>query len=782
MNNQRGDSLEKIIRLLYIDDNVLDQELVLDALIKESSGFAITTASSQMQFEQRLANGNFDLVLSDFNILGFEGLRVLDIVKASGLNIPVILVTGTGSEEIAAEAIKRGAADYVLKSPSHIRRLPDIIRGVLEKRQLEDERNRATLERDRLFDLSTDLMCIAGYDLRFNQVNPAWEKTLGWTKAEIMPRSFSELIHADDLQTFRLQQGGLEGTKRVYSTEIRFQCKDGSYKWISWKVYDLKDESLFYAVGRDTTDRRQAEEELRQSEARYRDLFEEAPVSLWVEDFSEVKQALNDLRSQGVTDFKTYLEDHPEVINQCKTLIKVVDVNKATLALYKAGSKVELIRNLSKVFEIEQRNFMEELIHIAQGYTSFEWEGTNRTVNGESLTIHLGWLVVPGYEDSLSRVMVSVVDITERTRFEEKIRQQVERLAALRTVDTAITSSFDLRVVLGIVLDQLISQLKVHAADILLTEPDMMTLSFAEGRGFRSNSLSRTQVRFGDGLGGWAALERRPVMERDLAAPEMELSGRDGLMRDEGFASYIGLPLIVKGKVKGILEVFHRTALDPDPDWLGLLETLAGQTAIAIDNTSLFENLQRSNTELFYAYNENIEGWSRTLDLRDKETDGHTRRVTDLTLQLAGMLSVNDDSLAYVRWGALLHDIGKMGIPDAILFKPGPLDPDEWTTMRMHPILAYQILSPIAFLRNSLDIPYCHHEKWDGSGYPRALKGEQIPLAARIFAVVDVYDALTSDRPYRKAWSQEDALGHIRTQAGLHFDPAVVETFLTLIE
>ena len=206
------------------------------------------------------------------------------------------------------------------------------------------------------------------------------------------------------------------------------------------------------------------------------------------------------------------------------------------------------------------------------------------------------------------------------------------------------------------------------------------------------------------------------------------------------------------------------------------------QAAIAIDNTSLLEDLHRSNVELSLAYDTTLEGWSNALDLRDKETEGHTQRVVDMTLRIAQSLGIDDDELTHIRRGALLHDIGKMGIPDSILLKPGPLTKEEWAIMRQHPTYAYNLLYPITHLRPALNIPYYHHEKWDGSGYPQGLEGDQIPLAARIFAVVDVWDALTSDRPYRKAWTSKKALEYIREQSGKHFDPKIVEVFLSLIK
>jgi HD-GYP domain-containing protein (c-di-GMP phosphodiesterase class II) len=250
----------------------------------------------------------------------------------------------------------------------------------------------------------------------------------------------------------------------------------------------------------------------------------------------------------------------------------------------------------------------------------------------------------------------------------------------------------------------------------------------------------------------------------------------------EGFISYFGIPLIAKGQVKGVLEIFHRAELSPDREWFEYMMTLAGQAAIAIDNIQLFENLQNSNYELMMAYDATIAGWSRAMDLRDKETEGHTRRVTEMTLQLAERMGVSKQDQVHMKRGALLHDIGKLGVPDHILLKPGTLTDEEWVKMREHPTHAYHMLLPIEYLRPALDIPYCHHEKWDGSGYPRGLKGEEIPFAARIFAVVDVWDALRSDRPYRAGWPAEKTLNYIRAESGKHFDPQIVDAFLKLLE
>jgi HD domain len=190
----------------------------------------------------------------------------------------------------------------------------------------------------------------------------------------------------------------------------------------------------------------------------------------------------------------------------------------------------------------------------------------------------------------------------------------------------------------------------------------------------------------------------------------------------------------------------------------------------------------RFNLELARAYDSTLEGWARALDLRDNETEGHTQRVAALTVRLAHAMGLRDVDLVHIRRGALLHDMGKLAVPDSIMLKPSALTDEQAEIMHRHPDYAHELLSPIGYLRPALDIPYCHHEKWDGTGYPRGLKGEEIPLAARIFAVVDVWDALRSDRPYRVAWTEERAKAYIQEQAGVHFDPQVVATFLKVLE
>lgn len=279
------------------------------------------------------------------------------------------------------------------------------------------------------------------------------------------------------------------------------------------------------------------------------------------------------------------------------------------------------------------------------------------------------------------------------------------------------------------------------------------------------------------------SLESRiPIFIPDIRAVRLTAQERE-VAETRGLASSLYVPVVARDHAEGVLIVgtqdgkheFTQREVD-------LCRALSAQIGYAIANARLYESVETAARELRSAYDATLEGWSRALEMRDEDTAGHTARVAALTLDLAVELGVSGEQMGDIRRGALLHDIGKMAVPDAILHKPGPLDEEEWIVMRRHPEYAYTLLSGIGFLVPALEIPYCHHERWNGTGYPRGLKGAEIPFAARIFAVIDVYDALTSDRPYRRAWTEEAALEYIRSRAGIEFDPAVVDVFMQRVE
>ncbi len=373
----------------------------------------------------------------------------------------------------------------------------------------------------------------------------------------------------------------------------------------------------------------------------------------------------------------------------------------------------------------------------------------------------------------------AIDEISDRKRTEEINRQQLRRLKVLSSVGKAVNSSLELQITLDVLLSEVTSQLKIDAASILLMNQQTQTLEYVVSKGFRSSALKYTRLKLGESNAGRAAIEKRVICIPNL---KEETGGFEDskLFPEEDFVTYFAVPFIAKGELVGVLELFHRSHLGSDPEWLEYLETIANEASIAINNATLYERLHSSNLELSHAYDSTIEGWARALELKDKETEGHAQRVTEMTLSIARGLGIGDNELVHIKRGALLHDMGKMGIPDSILLKPGPLSEKEWEIMKLHPVLAYKMLYPIEYLRPAMEIPHCHHEKWDGTGYPNCLKGDDIPFSARIFAVVDVCDALNSDRPYRPGWPKDKVQGHISSLSGTHFDPKVTEAFLKM--
>ncbi|HJR81068.1 MAG TPA: HD domain-containing phosphohydrolase [Anaerolineales bacterium] len=393
--------------------------------------------------------------------------------------------------------------------------------------------------------------------------------------------------------------------------------------------------------------------------------------------------------------------------------------------------------------------------------------------------------------DGLSRsgnpiVSTAIQDITRVSQtllmLEQSVNDQLKlkqsQLRALMSVGQVINSSLGLRRVLEEVMDSLISLMRAERGFLMLREPDG-ELAVRIARGIAHVNLDEEAFKVSRSVVRKVVETNAPVLTTNAQADPRF----DGQMSVAAFQlrSILCVPLKLKAELIGVLYVENRAhaGIFKEND-LELISAFADQAAVAIDSARLFEDLQESHRELERAYQATLEGWVRALDLRDKETEGHTQRVTILTHRLARSMGVSDAELVHITRGALLHDIGKMAIPDGILLKPGQLTDEERKLIQKHPIYAYEMLSPIDFLVPAIDIPYCHHEKWDGTGYPRGLKGDEIPFAARIFPIIDVWDALTSDRPYRKAMPHDEVRRLVEADSGKHFDPLVVEAFLDL--
>jgi len=554
-------------------------------------------------------------------------------------------------------------------------------------------------------------------------------------------------------------QRRLEREETVTSFESQIRRRDGTLLWVTENARAVRDAggALLYYEGtvQDISARRRTEEALRESEEQLQMIFDAAGVGI-------VRIDLNGRLSQTNPAFQKMLDYSADALQG--------------LAMARLTHPDDSPANLQVQWDLQEGR--------RDGY---QVEKRYCRSDGSPVWADLTLSLVRDSTGQPQFFIAVVEDITARRDAQEKIlalnqhlEQRVQHIAALHQIDLAIMSSPDMDATLSLVLEQVRAQLGVDAAAVLTCDAETEDLVYAAASGLGRSVLDLAPQAVGVGPAGRAARQQSAVELSNLIWTPEVFAGNP-LLASESFAAYWAVPLIAKGTLKGILEVFHRRPLLPDTGWRESLDILAGQAAIAVDSATMFRDIQRSNQELIEAYEATIEGWGRALDLRDQETEGHSRRVTDLAERLARALGLDEAALVPIRRGSLLHDIGKMGVPDRILLKTDNLTPTEWRIMRRHPQDAYDMLAPIAFLRPALDIPYCHHEKWDGSGYPRGLRGAEIPLAARLFAIVDVWDALRSERPYRPSWPEAKVLGHIRSLSGTHFDPHIVSVFLDLM-
>lgn len=584
-----------------------------------------------------------------------------------------------------------------------------------------------------LIEASTDAIFMETCDGSIIDCNEIALQMYGYTREEMLKLKVQDLVDLTDYHSFEsFVQWELEHGGKV--RDITNMRKDGSTFPVEVSICQTTTDSspILVAYIRDITDQKNAAKVIVENEEKFRTLSETTTAGIFI-----------------------YRDDEYLYVNPM--WCQITGYSAAELMKMKPLDIMNPDTNLEAVIHIEQ-NVGGEIGHARVEHSFYN-------NNGEPCTIDLN--VSRIVFEGQPAIIGTAIDITNR-------KQREHELEVIAEMSEALRSNINREQVLSTAAAKLIAIMKLDGAFFSLVDRQKQNVEIKKALG-DWKSLENSLVAKDKGLSGHIISTGLPYLNNH---PETDLYF---LYPDyiSGFSSIAGVPLTVKVGTIGAVIIGSKGHFSEND--LRLLKAIGDLTASAIHRADLFEQTVQQTYELKHAYDSTLEGWALALELRDKETQGHSVRIAKMTLRLAKRVGIAEEQMENVRRGALLHDIGKLAIPDTILLKNGALTPDEWTIMQKHPSYAYDMLSQIKFFKDAIDIPYCHHEWWDGSGYPRGLEGKNIPLAARVFCIVDVWDALTSDRPYRVAWTKDEALTHIINQAGTHFDPDIVNEFIQMI-
>ncbi len=604
-----------------------------------------------------------------------------------------------------------------------------------ERKRIEQEVRESEEKYRTLVETSGDAVLLQTTAGRIVDCNSAACGIFGYARQELNALSMADLV-PENVARLLPAETTSELTTGGGFVETIYRRREGRLfpAEVSSQVIKVGDQSYVLSFIRDITLRKQAEEDLRNSEERYRSLVETSPDAI----------ALTDLRGY------------------------ILVCNQKAAELFEFASPQQMVG--TSVFDLiateDRRRAIENARSLFKTGSYRDLEYTGLTRSGRRFPCENSGSTIYDQAGRPSGFIGVLRDISER-------KAQAREQAAVIVAASALRVAVSLDEISQGILNQLLGLLNSTGAALFVYVPATREALCAGGVN-RWHDWSGMRLSEGEGVTSQVITTGRPFVNNDIrhypGTARLELTG--------GLNAVAGAPLISQERTIGALWVGRDEPYREGE--LRVLMVIADMVANAVQRAALNLDLQRSNRELEEAYMLTLEGWAQAMALRDKDTGDHVRHTLDLTLKLAEAMGVSREELQHVRRGALLHDIGKLGIPDKILLKTGPLSEEDWAVMRLHPVYARNLIEPIPYLRPALPIPYCHHEHWDGSGYPQGLKGEQIPLAARIFCVVDVWEALTSDRVYRPAWAPEEARRFIHQNSGALFDPQVVEMFFRI--
>ena len=603
----------------------------------------------------------------------------------------------------------------------------------IERKRAEQALTSSTKRNELLIQASTDCIFLESLSGKILDCNTIAEELYGYSREEMQSMNVTDLVEREfisdkpDYLSWQIEQGGR-------FSNIPNVKKDGTVfpVEVSTKITDIEGTKFAVAYVRDITERKKTENAILESEAKFKALAETAAAGIFIH---------RDAQFLYVNPMWCEITGYQE-----EELLK---------------TSLWQILNHGEGEQVRQK--YADLLREESGMIRFETAFYDKAGEKKWLDITAGFIDYQGEKATIG----TAIDITHRKHREHD-------LEVVAQISDALRADMTRESIRATLLVEMMSLLSIDGAIISTMEEREALPNLVRSTGCWI-SIDNRKLKANEGLSGFIIASGKPYT--NLCASKDPYFAFPELITN--LVTLAGVPLITKGETIGSIIIGSTRVMSENE--LRLLKTIGDLAASAIHRSDLYEQTSVQAYELKQAYDATLEGWAHALELRDKETQGHSLRIANMTLDLAKRMGYDGQSLENVRRGALLHDIGKMGVPDTILLKPGRLTEDEWAIMQKHPTYAFEMLSELPYFKEALDIPYCHHEWWDGSGYPRGLKGEEIPIAARIFAIVDAWDALVSDRPYRKAWLKQNALKHIVDQSGTHFDENVVRCFVEMM-
>jgi PAS domain S-box-containing protein/putative nucleotidyltransferase with HDIG domain len=674
----------------------------------------------------------------------------------------------------------------------------DIAFGLVTIRQ-QGERERAEMalrESEALFravvEHNHDGIVFMDADRRFIYVSPSYAQLNGRTPGEMIGQSGSMLVHPDDIALVAekyhevLQQPGFIG-----HAEYRIQHQNGSWRWIDSNMTNFLDDPHVRAIllnSHDITERKLFEDAIQQRNNELTVLNQIGQALSRLNKPDQILELIVSETGRVLDNRNLFIALYDPASQELSFPVYIINGERVKVPGRPLGNDPidHVIQNNAPLLvrqnlnEAIQQQAAEGSGDVSRCIIAVPMRADNQVIGVIALQ---DYDHEKAYDDHtielLTTIAAQATNALENARLYGAMQQELEErkqreheLQVIATLSASLRAALTRAEMMPVIVQQIVGLLGCDTVDIEVIDQQTGDALLEAGQGLWER-LVGTRQKKGTGMNAIISQTLQPYLTQDM---ENDPNVAVAQWAREGIRGAAGMPLIAQEKLIGFIWVGCKGQIAENE--VRLLSAITNITANAIARATLHEQTQKQAADLTLAYDSTLQGWARTLELRDQETKEHTQRVVEMTLILARRMGVKEEDLEYVRRGALLHDIGKLGIPDSVLLKPGTLDEREWEIMRRHAEYALNLLSPVEYLRPAINIPYCHHEKWDGTGYPRGLKGEDIPLEARIFAVVDVWDALTNDRPYRRAWSEEDARKYIRQQSGKHFDPWVVEAFL----